>query len=129
MVDFLFNRPKLIYTMLTIYWLILLLATSLPSSSVPSLSVGDKLQHFFAYAVLGLLFFLTLRIQKKYPMTRTKIIISAILVLLTYAAFDELHQMLIPGRFCEFYDWVANAAGTFAGIGSGNFLYYFKKKS
>lgn len=127
MVDFIFNRPKLIYSTLIVYWLILLLATSLPSSSVPSLSVSDKLQHFFAYAVLGLLFFLSLCIQKKYPMTRTKIIISAILVLLTYAAFDELHQMLIPGRFCEFYDWIANAAGTFAGIGSGNFLLSFKK--
>jgi VanZ family protein len=30
--------------------------------------------------------------------------------------FDELHQMLVPGRFAETLDWVADALGAFAGV-------------
>ena len=35
---------------------------------------------------------------------------------LVYAAIDELTQKLIPGRSCEFYDFVADAYGICLGL-------------
>lgn len=29
-----------------------------------------------------------------------------------YGASDEFHQFFVPGRTCEFYDWVADFLGS-----------------
>lgn len=128
MIEFVLARPKIVHSLLAIYWLILLAATSLPSSSVPSFSVSDKLQHFLAYGLLSLLLFFSLNSQKKFMLNKTKIIFFTILITISYAAFDELHQMLIPGRFCEFYDWVADSIGSLLGTAFGYFILSSKKK-
>lgn len=129
MIEFILTRPKLIHAFLGVYWLLLLAATSIPSNNMPSISMSDKLQHFSAYAVLSILLFLSLSAQKKFPLNRVKAIQATIFLCLIYAALDELHQMLIPGRFCEFYDWVANAFGALAGTFTGNLLSRMKKNS
>ncbi|MDZ7623473.1 MAG: VanZ family protein [Ignavibacteriaceae bacterium] len=45
-----------------------------------------------------------------------RLLIATIVICLFYGAVDELHQMLVPGRFAETWDWVADALGAFAGV-------------
>lgn len=68
----------------------------------------DKVAHFGAFAVLGLLLAhaaLAWRLRMRWP----------VLVGLAYAASDELHQYFVPGRYPDAADWVADALGVVAG--------------
>ena len=78
-----------------------------PSTTLPPTSIGDKLEHVIAYAVLGLLGAASSRR-------------SALRVILGLAAFGlaiELLQTFSPGRSPELLDLVADIAG--AGFGCG----------
>lgn len=109
------NKVYLIYLPLIIYWLILFIATSIPTDYIPSVGIGDKFSHFFAYLVLSFLLYFTFTLQgkieilRKYPAAFSTVIASF------YGILDELHQMLIPGRSAEFFDWVADLAGAIIG--------------
>jgi VanZ family protein len=104
------NR-KIIFTALKIYWILLFIATSYPSSSLPTFGVGDKVEHMTAFFILGVLLNLTLLFQSKYPRLKEKHSLYTILLGSGYAIFDEVHQIFIPGRFCEFLDFAADFTG------------------
>lgn len=107
---YLFNIP------LIIYWLILFLLTSLPSSSAITIGVSDKIGHFGAYGLLSGILYLNLffqnkfKVLKKYPATFTVLIASF------YGLLDELHQLFVPGRSAEIFDWVADFSGAVVGV-------------
>ncbi|HRN25734.1 MAG TPA: VanZ family protein [Ignavibacteriaceae bacterium] len=107
---YLFNIP------LIIYWLILFLLTSLPSSSAITIGVSDKIEHFGAYGLLSGILYLNLffqnkfKVLKKYPATFTVLIASF------YGLLDELHQLFVPGRSAEIFDWVADFSGAVVGV-------------
>ena len=81
-------------------------------SSIPSLNSGlgivdlilRKIAHFVEFAVLGALL---ARVLPELP---------AFLAGVAYAATDELHQALVPGRQAAVSDFVIDAAGVAAGI-------------
>jgi VanZ family protein len=106
------NYKYIVNIPLVIYWMILFILTSLPSSSAISINVSDKIEHFGAYGLLSVLLYLNFYFQnkfsllKKYPATFTVIFAS------TYGLLDELHQMLVPGRSAEFSDWFADFSGS-----------------
>jgi VanZ family protein len=110
------HKKYLVYLPLILYWLLILILTSLPGADLPDVKIDDKIEHMLAFGGLGFLLNLSLRIQnkfrrvKKYPGWSTVIIVSA------YAALDELHQIFIPGRACDILDWSADAAGVLAGV-------------
>lgn len=106
-----------IYLALGLYWVFLLIATSLPSTSLPQTLLGDKIQHTLAFMILGILLTLTLKTQQKYNMLKIYSYTYAIIIGMLYALFDELHQLFIPGRYCEFIDWIADVIGVFLGVG------------
>ncbi|MBU1095384.1 MAG: VanZ family protein [Bacteroidetes bacterium] len=83
---------------------------------MPSLEISDKLEHFGAYLLLAFLLRLTLHFQKKYLFTYRQIVIITSVVGIIYGLFDELHQMLIPGRFFDWYDLLANTIGIILGL-------------
>lgn len=101
----------------TVVWgSLLLILTSLPKLTPPSLGVKmqDKIYHFGFYAVLG---FLWVRAATEGKKARFSFALwSSLLFASLFAALDELHQLLIPGRFADFADFIANVAGLFAGI-------------
>jgi len=80
----------------------------------PGLLAWDKLQHLLAYGALG--FAIGLWASPAFWKRR-----PALAVLLTtlagsvYGAIDEIHQHFVPGRVCDFWDWVANTLGAFLG--------------
>jgi VanZ family protein len=110
------RKVWLVYIPLVIYWLILFVATTLPAQRLPSVGFTDKVNHFIAYFVLAVLVNLTLIYQRKSRFLFEKATVATIVICLFYGAVDELHQMLVPGRFAETLDWVADALGAFAGV-------------
>jgi VanZ family protein len=110
------NRIELIYWLLGIYWTTLLVLTSLPGNDLPDFKVSDKLEHFLAFCVLSMLLYLSLFVQGKYQRLKKYSSFFSLLIVGTYAALDELHQLFIPGRDCEYLDWIADFTGALAGV-------------
>ncbi|MBZ0183373.1 MAG: VanZ family protein [Melioribacteraceae bacterium] len=115
------NHPKyFFYIPLVLYWILLLVLTSLPSNALPKQAFSDKVNHFLAYFGLAVLLSGTLFYQKKNRFLSAKYLISTIVLSSFYGFLDELHQLFIPGRYAEFYDWVAN----FIGALTGTFIFF-----
>ena len=75
----------------------------LPAKSLPSLGVSDKLEHFGAYAFLGLIGGFAFPTQRS--MALLMAFLSALAVLL------ELGQWFVPGRLPEARDAIASGFG------------------
>ena len=88
------------------------MGTSLPQDAVPiQTSNIDKVLHFTIYTVFA--FLLTRQIAVDTSGGRA--MAGAVLIAAAFAAADEWHQGFIPGRFPEFADWLADAAGAIIG--------------
>ena len=121
------NKKWMVYFPLIIYWIILFIATTLPSSQLPNMHVSDKIEHFSAYFILAVFLNLAMMFQNKSLVLKRKAWLFTLLIIVTYAGLDELHQLLVPGRDCEFLDWVSDSSGVLLGIGLVRFLIiYFK---
>lgn len=90
-------------------WAAVLFAFSSRSTLPGDLGGGlDKVVHFGAYAVLGVLLAygaVQSRLTMRWP----------VLIGLAYAASDEIHQAFVPGRSPDVADWTADALGVAAG--------------
>lgn len=69
----------------------------------------DKLLHFLVFGILGLLVFRALSGGLKKGILT--IIALAVTITVVYGAVDELHQSFVPGRLCEFGDFLFDALG------------------
>ncbi len=86
--------------------------TSIPSEYLPELEfiLWDKLAHLFIFFLFGasLVIAFTPKVNK---VQESKIIIAIFLIGSIYSFLDELHQIYVPGRICDFYDWLFSAVG------------------
>ncbi|MDO8282008.1 MAG: VanZ family protein [Thermodesulfovibrionia bacterium] len=78
---------------------------------VPLPKNSDKVIHFFEYAVLSVLFFLSF---KKSGVIRNILWLSIVLATF-YGITDEYHQSYVPGRYSSIGDVVADFIGSAAG--------------
>jgi VanZ family protein len=106
-----------VYIPLTVYWLILFLLTSLPSSKLPDAKLNDKIEHSLAFAILAVLLSLAFHFQKKIKILYSKPFFSTVLLIAVYGMLDELHQLYVPGRYCDINDWIADVLGGLVGVG------------
>ncbi len=114
---FLSNKKKFLYIPLGFYWLLIFILTSIPGKIVPEIfGVSDKLKHFGAYFLLSVLLSFSLHLQKKILQLSKKWIFFALLITSTYGLFDEVHQIFIPGRYFDWWDFVADVVGSLLGI-------------
>ena len=75
----------------------------------------DKLAHMAAFGVLAAFLEIAWRRTHPYlPVVRRLLVI--IIGVAIFGASDELHQYFVPGRSCDFYDWMADAAGGALGL-------------
>lgn len=75
-------------------------------------TVWDKLLHVVEYGLLAVLLsraFLGERLSTR------EALVWGLLAASVYAATDELHQWLVPGRFADVRDWMADTVGAAAG--------------
>lgn len=97
---------------LAFYWLLLAAGTHLPGSKMPAIGMGDKTLHLGAFA--GLAYLLSWCVQRWRPTIRRAGWI--LVVLMVYAAIDELTQGLVPHRQPDWADWQADVLGAALGI-------------
>ena len=88
--------------------LLILAATSVPGESVPATGIAgiDKVVHFLLYAVLGALTARALPAAR-----RVRHVVLSLLAISAFAALDEWHQQIIPGRSADLADWAADVTG------------------
>ena len=105
------------------YWLPLILycllifiqsANSSPEL-IPSFKFVDKLLHFAAYAVMGVLFYRAYQTLKIKDNLRMLMLLSAVSASL-YGISDEIHQSFVPFRQAEVADVIADMLGAFSGV-------------
>lgn len=126
MFDYLEKRKVyFVYVPLIVYWLLLLIGTSLPTDNLPSVAISDKFKHFGAFFGLSILLALTLHYQNKFLLLKKYFLAAALIITSFYGLLDEIHQSFIPGRYNEFLDWVADSLGAIAGI---LLVFYVMKK-
>jgi len=114
-----------VYLPLIIYWITLFALTTVPVDVVPQLfNYQDKIEHFVAYGVLAFLLTLALFFQKRSRLISSKAFLFTFIFIFAYGAIDEIHQLFVPGRFCDLYDWFADAIGGSLGVG---LVYLFLK--
>ena len=118
------RKIAFVYIPLIIYWILLLIGTTLPAPDVPSLGVGDKFTHFGAFFGLAILLSFTLHYQNKNLLLKKYFLTATLIIASFYGFLDELHQKFIPGRSSEFLDWFADSLGAAAGI---VFVFYLMK--
>ena len=70
----------------------------------------DKIEHAFAYALLGALTIIAVR--HKFEFNR---VLIAIVAIVAFAGTLELSQLFIPGRDCHIDDFVASTSGAVLG--------------
>lgn len=101
-----------IFTALAVYWVALFVGTHVPGKVMRAVPANDKFLHFTGHAGLGVLLTLATALG---GLTRVKLL-GLVVILVVYAAFDELTQQLVPGRICDFWDWCADVSGGVVGI-------------
>lgn len=117
----LYNQLKLrtvwyVYIPLIVYWVALFIVTTTPKYFVPKLfELQDKIEHFFAYIILAILLNLSLHFQKKSLKFALNSALFTFLFITTYAGADEIHQLFVPGRYADFFDWTADTLGGLIG--------------
>lgn len=111
------NPFRFVHLPLILYWIFLFVMTSIPIEKIPKFfNTQDKLEHFAAYFILGVLIKLSTVFQNKSELIKKNSMIVSLIIITIYAMFDELHQLIIPGRYCDFYDWLFDFVGGGAGI-------------
>ena len=110
------HKVGLVYIPLVIYWLLLILATSLPAADLPNIGTIDKVNHFVAYFGLTVLLSLSFLFQIKYEILYKKAFKIAFIIVILYGAIDEIHQLFIPGRMADIFDWLSDTGGALIGV-------------
>lgn len=82
---------------------------------IPQRPLLDKLLHFLAYSILGILFFRTYRTLPIKTSHNVLIFISVSSSIL-YGIGDEIHQHFVPYRQADLMDVLADALGSVFGI-------------
>jgi VanZ family protein len=106
---------------LILYCLFIYIQSDYPSpESLPSFEFSDKLLHFAAYAVMGVLFYRayqTLPLKNNMQLLMLLSMISASL----YGISDEIHQSFVPYRDADLFDVVADILGAVCAV----YLYHW----
>ena len=94
--------------------------TSLPGKAIPVALPHplDWAGHFCLYGGLGALIARAAALRR-WPLRR---LVWAAVLLSTWAALDELHQLFIPGRSAEVSDWLSDTLGASLGLYVGRRL-------
>ncbi len=99
---------------LVVYWLAIFTGTHLPGSSLPGITVSDKVLHALAFTGLSFLLAWALPTMKN-GLTH---VAWAAAIAATYSCIDELTQMFVPSRSCDIFDIAADCVGIAVGLSS-----------
>jgi VanZ family protein len=101
---------------LIIYCLAIYIQSDYPSpEKIPTWTFSDKILHFGAYGLLGILF---IRAYETLPLkaNKTLLILMSIGSATLYGVGDEIHQYFVPLREADIMDAIANMLGSICGV-------------
>ena len=105
---------------LIIYCLAIYIQSDHPASEhIPTFEFSDKILHFLAYAVMGVLFYRAYQTLHFKDNLRLLILLSIFSASL-YGISDEIHQYFVPFRDASILDVIADILGAIFGV----YLYY-----
>lgn len=81
----------------------------------PKIRQIDKLYHFMAYAVMGLLLARAVATGPAFKTRTRAVVLAAALAGFLFGALMEIGQMFVPERTAEALDALANGTGAFVG--------------
>jgi VanZ family protein len=111
------NKPWFTFVPATIWCVLIIVGSFMPSSNVPKMAVSDKGIHFAFYAILALLIALPLRTNTKTAYSFVSVFVAVLVIGFSLGAVIELVQhYYITGRFGEYLDLLANTIGLVAGL-------------
>jgi VanZ family protein len=84
--------------------------SSVPGSRVPGRY--GTLAHFVEYAVLAMLLYGALRLDR----SKTQAALLAVVIASAYGITDEIHQSFVPLRVPDPRDWVTDTAGAVTAV-------------
>ena len=87
------------------------LGTSVPSDTLSF--IVRKSAHTIAYFIFGLLAF---NVMRFYKLPASRAVLAAMLIVIVYAASDELHQYFVPGRSSEPRDVLIDTTAGLIGV-------------
>jgi VanZ family protein len=106
------KRLPVICKVVWMIWAVMVITGSLlPGDNLPSVPVGDKVEHFTAYFGLTIL-------PPLFLGTKRWIYASPFLMVLLGICM-EIAQIWIPGRTCDIMDALANSIGAAVGFPAG----------
>ena len=80
-------------------------------------SLLDKGVHSFLFCVLSFLLIVGFLKQSEYTFVHFNAISAAIVISVVYGVAIECLQLVVPGRFFDWFDMLANAFGAVVGYG------------
>ena len=96
--------------------LLIFVLSSFPGDKLPEIGINfsDSLIHFVEFGLFGIFLYRAFR----YPFPFSKPYLMTLCVGIPFAILDEIHQLFVPGRYCELSDFFADTLGlvVFAGI-------------
>ena len=112
------NKKRFYTISFIIYSIIIFGVSSYPRLAIPiklhsSLLEPDKIAHFIQYFIFALLYF---KFRQNRGIGEKEILCELFFLGMLIPIFDELHQILIPGRTFEWYDVVADLIGFYTFI-------------
>ena len=105
---------RLRYLVPPVLWaLLIFVVSSIPGNELqaPDIFQFDKLAHLGVYFVLALLVYRALRVKELFPRLHSHATSVTMLLIALYGASDEFHQVFVPGRSVDLFDWLADALG------------------
>ena len=112
-----------------IYCFLIFIQSSYHSpAKIPSLPYIDKVLHFFAYAILGVLFFMAFRTQR-FKENINMVMVLSILSSSLYGLSDEIHQYFVPSRNADIMDFFADVMGSICGVYVFKFIFIILKRN
>jgi VanZ family protein len=87
--------------------------SSIPGTSLPQVEIwnADKAAHAFVFCVFFWLLQKSLGSQTRNAYLRRNRLFFAFLIVVGYAALDEIHQGYVPGRSKDVFDFIADVFG------------------
>jgi len=109
---------------LVVYAAIIFILSSMSHPPVPSVDLPhfDKVLHTIEYGGLGVLLCRAASMRGRW-LSPGSALIAALLVGSLYGASDEMHQMFVPFRTADPFDFLADCFGTALGAGTFRALF------
>lgn len=87
--------------------------STIPGKSMPRIDIvdWDKGAHIGVNFIFAFLVHRAFSNKRRTPKQERSLMLFVVLVVSVFGATDEYHQLFVPGRECDFFDWLSDTLG------------------